>query len=126
MWNGRPVGTWRLWGDYFLRFGLAETFGTRAKSLRSESVKPGSTSPPVSVSPSVNVVETSGAVNTSMVRVLGSTCHTSRVPARKYSFRLRIISPRVLRRLSTSTATSGYIFGIGASGYSFVGSWVHD
>ena len=37
----------------------------------------------------------------------GLTCQTSRVPAKKYSLRLRAISRRVLPLLRTSTARSG-------------------
>ena len=53
---------------------------------------------------------------TRTVFFLGSTSHTNRTPASKYSPSLRFISARVLLLLSTSTARSGASKGIATLG----------
>jgi hypothetical protein len=92
-------------------------------SVSTGSVKPGRTSPPRSESFSVSTAKASGAVWTATLRFLGSTTQASVVPARKYSFSLRRISPRVLFSLSTSTAKSGTRSGIGLPVNSRFGSF---
>ena len=68
-------------------------------------MKPGRTGAPLSASFAVKSVKTVSDVYTRTVRARGRS-PTNRTPARKYSLRLRAISPSVLLAARTSTAKS--------------------
>jgi hypothetical protein len=65
-------------------------------------------------------------VNNSTVRVRGSSCQTICTPARKYSWRLRAISPDVFPTLNASTAKSGTKSGRGSVGTWRLGKRSHE